>query len=356
MTILWQLLVSLKFGDMATEASAEVAEGDAKAVAADPAPAAGGGGGAAAAAAPAEVVAGVAAGAAAPAVPPWATDHDRKQARRTSQRTRDDCLRQLEFYLCDANLPYDDFYRGSMGDDGAIECDVLANSNRIKDEYAPLLTPRQRAFLLWDVAGASDTVARSGDRRVRRRHPLPGDDPSVPSLVYAELCPQDAAAALLGSGARALADALEARADAAAFAPVVDVRTIRALRQSRERSGAVLVELETPEKAAALLKVFEASKPGGLHPPLLAGTRISVRNASTGAAHFERLDADCRAFKEAGNRTRAARAAGQGGRGGGDDDRRGDDGASAKRARDDGPSPGAILAFDGARERRLAPS
>ena len=83
-----------------------------------------------------------------PVEEPFVTQHDRQQVQRSTQQTRDDCLRQLEFYLCDINLPYDAFLKGEMGADGSLACETVANSGRIK-QYAPLLTPKQRAFLLW---------------------------------------------------------------------------------------------------------------------------------------------------------------------------------------------------------------
>merc|ERR1712147_608287 len=61
-----------------------------------------------------------------PVEEPFVTQHDRQQVQRSTQQTRDDCLRQLEFYLCDINLPYDAFLKGEMGADGSLACETVA--------------------------------------------------------------------------------------------------------------------------------------------------------------------------------------------------------------------------------------
>ena len=83
---------------------------------------------------------------------------DIAEAKKCEQKTRDACLRQLEFYFSDVNLPYDDFYLKARNKEGEIDCEVLANSARIK-QFNKKLTPVQRAYLLWDVAPASDRRA-----------------------------------------------------------------------------------------------------------------------------------------------------------------------------------------------------
>ena len=111
---------------------------------------------------------------------------DIAEAKKCEQKTRDACLRQLEFYFSDVNLPYDDFYLKARNKEGEIDCEVLANSARIK-QFTKKLTPVQRAYLLWDVASASDSVVRGSEGFLKRRWPMPKEDKSNKNMAFLEL-------------------------------------------------------------------------------------------------------------------------------------------------------------------------
>merc|ERR1719240_906860 len=97
--------------------------------------------------------------------------------------------------------------------------------------------------------------------------------------------------------------ALEKRIDAASFKPVLSVRPRRDLRKTRTLTGGVLVELESKAKADALLK---ASKD---EPLLPKQPKVKVVTSSDGLSFFDRLEADCLAFREEGEKRKAKRKA-----------------------------------------------
>jgi len=97
--------------------------------------------------------------------------------------------------------------------------------------------------------------------------------------------------------------ALEKRSDASAFKPVLSVRPRRDLRKTRTLTGGVLVELESKTKADALLK---ASKD---EPLLPKQPKVKVVTSSDGLSFFDRLEADCLAFREEGEKRKAKRKA-----------------------------------------------
>ncbi|KAH8075034.1 hypothetical protein JL721_1020 [Aureococcus anophagefferens] len=246
----------------------------------------------------------------APVEEPLVTQHDRQQVQRSTQQTRDDCLRQLEFYLCDINLPYDAFLKGEMGADGSLACETVANSGRIK-QYAPLLTPKQRA----------------------RAYPLPADDEKKPVCVYARLAPTETAREYLGDDdafERALrgapAPSRARRLGAAPPGPAEDARP----------HGEVVVELEDEAKATALLAVLtEATRLDG-RKLVTDRPDVAVAAASTAADFYDQFGADCEAFAAEGKRRAAERTNG---------------GSGQKRPRESVErASGLVLAFDGAKE------
>ena len=228
---------------------------------------------------------------------------DIAEAKKCEQKTRDACLRQLEFYFSDVNLPYDDFYLKARNKAGEIDCEVLANSARIK-QFTKKLTPVQRAYLLWDVASASDSVVRGAEGFLKRRWPMPKEDKSNKNMAFLELKVDEGGPELSSIlDEKAFQTALEKRSDAASFKPVLSVRPRRDLRKTRTLTGGVLVELESKAKADALLK---ASKD---EPLLPKQPKVKVVTSSDGLSFFDRLEADCLAFREEGEKRKAKRKA-----------------------------------------------
>ena len=228
---------------------------------------------------------------------------DIAEVKKCEQKTRDACLRQLEFYFSDVNLPYDDFYLKARNKEGEIDCEVLANSARIK-QFTKKLTPVQRAYLLWDVASGSDSVVRGSEGFLKRRWPMPKEDKSNKNMAFLELKVDEGGPSLDGVLDEAsFKAALEKRGDAASFKPVLSVRPRRDLRKTRTLTGGVLVELESKAKADALLK---ASKD---EPLLPKQPKVKVVTSSDGLSFFDRLEADCLAFREEGEKRKAKRKA-----------------------------------------------
>ena len=228
---------------------------------------------------------------------------DIAEAKKAEQKTRDACLRQLEFYFSDVNLPYDDFYLKARNKDGEIDCEVLANSARIK-QFTKKLTPVQRAYLLWDVSQQSDSVVRGAEGFLKRRWPMPKEDKANKNMAFLELKIDEGGPDLdKVLDEASFKSALEKRGDAASFKPVLSVRPRRDLRKTRTLTGGVLVELESKAKADALLK---ASKD---EPLLPKQTKVKVVTSSDGLSFFDRLEADCLAFREEGEKRKAKRKA-----------------------------------------------
>jgi hypothetical protein len=228
---------------------------------------------------------------------------DIAEVKKCEQKTRDACLRQLEFYFSDVNLPYDDFYLKARNKEGEIDCEVLANSARIK-QFTKKLTPVQRAYLLWDVASGSDSVVRGSEGFLKRRWPMPKEDKSNKNMAFLELKVDEGGPSLDGVLDEAsFKAALEKRGDAASFKPVLSVRPRRDLRKTRTLTGGVLVELESKAKADALLKAAADE------PLLPKQTKVKVVTTSDGLSFFDRLEADCLAFREEGEKRKAKRKA-----------------------------------------------
>ena len=228
---------------------------------------------------------------------------DIAEAKKCEQKTRDACLRQLEFYFSDVNLPYDDFYLKARNKEGEIDCEVLANSARIK-QFTKKLTPVQRAYLLWDVSAQSDSVVRGAEGFLKRRWPMPKEDKANKNMAFLELKVDEGGPDLdKVLDESSFKSALEKRSDAASFKPVLSVRPRRDLRKTRTLTGGVLVELESKAKADALLK---ASKD---EPLLPKQTKVKVVTSSDGLSFFDRLEADCLAFREEGEKRKAKRKA-----------------------------------------------
>lgn len=150
---------------------------------------------------------------------------DMKAVRLVNSSSREDCLRQVEYYFCDENLPFDDFLLSHSDESGAIECSVLANANRIK-YYLPALSPKQRALLLYDAAADSDSIKRVPPSKLVRLRPLPADDPAIRRSVHVKF-PRKVKPPDLG----------------------LPCRRLRDLRESRDFTGAVVFEFESTEAA-----------------------------------------------------------------------------------------------------------
>ncbi|KAJ8599333.1 hypothetical protein CTAYLR_005369 [Chrysophaeum taylorii] len=132
-------------------------------------------------------------------------------------------LRQVEYYFCDENLPYDQFLLRHADPSGAIESSVLANSNRIV-EYLPSMSPTERAKVVFDVGARSDSIQQVGDSKLSRRRPLPLDDPAASRSVYARF---------------SKASIHESRTF------TIPHRKLREHRETRDFTGEVIFEFET---------------------------------------------------------------------------------------------------------------
>ena len=228
---------------------------------------------------------------------------DIAEAKKAEQKTRDACLRQLEFYFSDVNLPYDDFYLKARNKEGEIDCEVLANSARIK-QFTKKLTPVQRAYLLWDVSQQSDSVVRGAEGFLKRRWPMPKEDKANKNMAFLELKVDEGGPDLdKVLDEASFKNALEKRGDASAFKPVLSVRPRRDLRKTRTLTGGVLVELESKTKADALLQAAKDE------PLLPKQPKVKVVTSSDGLSFFDRLEADCLAFREEGEKRKAKRKA-----------------------------------------------
>lgn len=227
---------------------------------------------------------------------------DVAEAKKAEQKTRDSCLRQLEFYFCDVNLPYDEFLLKDRNSEGGIDCQVLANSGRIK-QFTKKLSPSQRAYLLWDVATTSDSVVRCEEEGfLKRRWPMPKEDKVNKNMAFLELKAEEGGPELSTVlDEKTFQASLEKRADAAAFKPILSIRPRRDLRKTRALTGGVLVEFESKAKADAFLA---AVKEGDL---LAKQPKVKVVTSSDGLSFFDRLEADCLAFREEGEKRKAKR-------------------------------------------------
>jgi hypothetical protein len=110
------------------------------------------------------------------------------------QKQDADLLRQLEYYLSDASLPFDDFLTTEMkreppaeaaGDSPlvSIAAATLASFPRVV-MMTPGLTDEQRADELRAAAARSDVLCVCADGRIGRRYPLPADDAAADRSVF----------------------------------------------------------------------------------------------------------------------------------------------------------------------------
>lgn len=128
-----------------------------------------------------------------------------------------DVLRQVEYYLSDENLPYDDYFLSRMVD-GVIPASDIARCNRII-EYTPDMAPEERVNLILKVVSDSDTVKSEG-QGVKRLRPLPLDDDAVGVYVRFKELPDDATLDKVGPH-----------------------RKLRDLRETRDYTGEVIFEV-----------------------------------------------------------------------------------------------------------------
>ena len=185
---------------------------------------------------------------------------------------RNTLLRQLEYYFSDvrhapckpararlpstrgltgarlraqASFPFDNFLMAEKDDTGAIGAETLAAFPKVV-ALTPALSPAERADALHAVAAKSDTVVpceADGAKRIRRRYPLPSEDPSAPRMVW-----------LQGFSRATGEEAI--REMAAKFGTVVSVRRLRELKKERLYNGQVFVEMESEAEAGALVKAL----------------------------------------------------------------------------------------------------
>ena len=98
------------------------------------------------------------------------------------------------------------------------------------------------------MAAKSGTVVpceADGAKRIRRRYPLPSEDPAAPRMVW-----------LQGFSRATGEEAI--REMAAKFGTVVSVRRLRELKKERLYNGQVFVEMESEAEAGALVKALPA--------------------------------------------------------------------------------------------------
>lgn len=162
------------------------------------------------------------------------TEEDNRAVSLVSSSSREDCLRQVEYYFCDENLPKDKFLLSRRDSEGAIPCSVIAHSNRIQ-QYLPALTEAQRALLVYDVASDSDSIRQVPPCSLARIRPLPSEDESLERSVYLKF-PRNVEPP-----------------------PLENSRRLRDLRETRDYTGAVVVEFATAEAAKAFVET-------GKHP------------------------------------------------------------------------------------------
>ena len=164
--------------------------------------------------------------------------------------SRANLLRQVEFYMSDQALPYDEFFKKAYDEHGAaIPLDLLAGSPRIVKMLDGLAAEARQALIAEVVKAESDSVRIVDDKKVGRIYPLPAEDPKAICSVYLSGCAKNLDEAALRAqleGARA--------AHGAHFLPIVSIRRLRDLQRDRAYSGQLIIECEDAEKADALLK------------------------------------------------------------------------------------------------------
>jgi hypothetical protein len=101
-------------------------------------------------------------------------------------RTKQNLLRQIEYYFSDISLPYDDFLKSQMDASGAIPVAVLASSPRVISmcEAVDLDLECDREAVLLEILKESDSVRVVEDTKLQRVWPMPDADPSAARSAY----------------------------------------------------------------------------------------------------------------------------------------------------------------------------
>jgi hypothetical protein len=208
---------------------------------------------------------------------------------------QDALLRQLEYYLSDASLPFDTFLAKEMKRDESdatvsIAAETLAGFPRVA-QLCPGLSESERAAELRLAAAKSDSVRACEDGRIGRRHPLPADDPAADRSVY-----------LTGFPASTSEETVRSAVGGWAGEAVVEqVRLLRDLKD-RKLSGACHVQFADADAAAALLAA--AAGPG---LKLQTGRKVQAKllrahyeaEAAEAAERRKRMEAKAAKKKEA---------------------------------------------------------
>ena len=232
-------------------------------------------------------------------------------------------LRQLEYYFSDVAYPFDEFLQAQVdSESGAVPAAVISNSPRILT-ILPDLTAEERGEAICAAVSDSDTVVLVDGKKLKRKYPLPDEDPAASRSVYLNGLPKTADEAELTA-------VLTGSSKAANFLPVLGLRRLRDLKKDRAFTGQVFVELEDETKAKALVSAANNGHVG------------SVIKAKVLRDFFESQAKSIIEMRE----KRAARAAGGETSAGG--------GEGAKREREEAEEKpierGLVLHFDGAKE------
>lgn len=168
----------------------------------------------------------------------------------TDDRRRAEVLRQIEFYLSDLALPYDEFFKAAFDKGGgAIPLETLVGAPRIIKLLDGLDAAARQAFVKEVVEAESDTVRIVDEDKLGRIYPLPSEDPKATCSVYLSGCAKN----LDSSQLTAQLESSRA-AYGSEFLPVVSMRRLRDLQRDRAYSGQLIVECENGDKAEALVR------------------------------------------------------------------------------------------------------
>ena len=210
----------------------------------------------------------------------------------------DKLLRQLEFYMSDASLPYDTFLAGELRRSEAdatvsVSAATLAGFPRVV-ALLPDLSAEERAEALVAAAARSDTLRACDGGHIGRRFPLPADDPAADHSVFLEGLPPSADEA-------AVLEVLAACVPDAAPASTRRLRDLKDDRQARAFSGKWHVELADAAAAQAVVDAAAAKslrKPGGqaLRATLL---RAHYEAEAAKVAEYRRKTAEKQAKRKA---------------------------------------------------------
>ena len=168
--------------------------------------------------------------------------------RSVDDRTKQNLLRQIEYYFSDLSLPYDDFLKSQMDASGAIPVAVLASSPRVISmcEAVDLDLECDREAVLLEILKESDSVRVVEDTKLQRVWPMPDADPSAARSAYLSGVNRDWDEAKMR-------ERLSASKDAESFLPVVSMRRLRDVQRDRAYTGQWYIECESEAKAAALV-------------------------------------------------------------------------------------------------------